>query len=382
MKVVVIIPSYNEKDNVGEMIKALAEVFPSIKKHQMQALYVDGNSPDGTADEIKKYQKKYSWLHLLVETKKEGLGMAYAKAMKYAMDKMGADWLMELDSDFQHPPQDIPRLVAEIDNGYDYILGSRYVDGGSIPKEWGFERKFLSVVGNLVARTLLIIPKIHDVTGGFKLAKVKGFMDEFDFDKLLSRSFAYKIHLLFYMVQKGAKIKEVPFAFGNRTSGESKIIKNEMQETLRVIFKLQMQNPKIQRFLKFGIVGVTGLTIQTTFFEIFGVFTNIFSPQAATAIGGELAIINNFILNNAWTFKEHKVLGSKMFLKFLQFNLSSLVALTIQFIILGIGQYVAKGDKLVIQVFYFGAILIILVINFYIYNKFIWKTSKKVPSQK
>src|SRR3989344_3791968 len=116
MKVVVIIPSYNEKDNVGEMIKALAEVFPSIKKHQMQVLYVDGNSPDGTADEIKKYQKKYSWLHLLVETKKEGLGMAYAKGMQYAMKELKADWLMEFDADFQHPPVSIPALVNEINN--------------------------------------------------------------------------------------------------------------------------------------------------------------------------------------------------------------------------------------------------------------------------
>jgi dolichol-phosphate mannosyltransferase len=381
MKVVVIIPSYNEKENVAEMIQALAKVFPTIKKHQMQVLYVDGNSPDGTANEIRKYQKKYSWLHLLVETKKEGLGMAYAKAMRYAMDKLKPDWLMEMDGDFQHPPADIPRLVAEIDHGYDYILGSRYVQGGSIPKEWSLERKFLSVVGNLVARVLLIVPQIHDVTGGFKLSKVRGFMDEFDFDKLLSRSFAYKIHLLFYMVQKGAKVKEVPFAFGNRTSGESKIIKNEMQETLRVIFKLQIKNPKIQRFLKFGVVGVIGLTIQTAFFELFGVFTNVFSPQVSTAIGGELAIISNFILNNIWTFREYKVIGIKVFLKFLQFNLSSLVALTIQFVILGIGQFVARGDKLIIQLFYFGAILIVLVVNFYIYNTFIWKTSKKEPNQ-
>lgn len=381
MKIVVIIPTYNEKENVGKMILALAEILPKIKKHQMELLYVDGNSPDGTASEIRKYQKKYSWLHLLVENKKEGLGKAYAVAMKYAMDELKADWLMEFDSDFQHPPQDIPRLVAEIDRGYDYILGSRYVKGGSIPKEWSLERKFLSVVGNLVARILLIVPQIHDVTGGFKLSRVNGFMDEFEFDKLLSRSFAYKIHLLHYMIQKGARVKEVPFVFGNRTSGESKIIKNEMQETLRVIFKLQMQNPKIRRFIKFGIVGSTGLTIQTTFFEVFGVFTNLLSPSVATALGGELAIISNFILNNAWTFKEHKVSGTRKLLKFVQFNLSSLLALTIQFIILSIGQYVAKGDKLIIQIFYFGAILIILVINFYVYNKFIWKTSKTVPNQ-
>ncbi len=364
------------------MIDTLAGIFAGIKNHDMQLLYVDGNSPDGTADIVREKQKKYPWLHLLVETKKEGLGRAYAKAMVYAIKELKADYLMEFDSDFQHPPADIPKMVAEIDHGYDYIIGSRYIPGGSIPKAWGFNRKFLSRVGNLVARICLVLPGIHDVTGGFKLARVKGFMDEFDFDKLLSKSFAYKIHLLFYMVQKGAKIKEVPFAFGARTAGESKIIKNEMQETLRVIFKLQITNPKIQRFFKFGIVGVTGLTIQTTIFEIFGVFTGILTPQIATVIGGEAAIISNFILNNAWTFKDHSVSGSKVIFKFIQFNLSSFIALAIQFVILGIGQFVAQGNKLIIQGFYFGAILIILVVNYYIYNKFIWKTSKKVPSLK
>jgi len=233
------------------------------------------------------------------------------------------------------------------------------------------------VVGNLVARILLILPTVHDVTGGFKLAKVQGFMNEFDFHTLLSKRFAYKIHLFFYMIQKGAKVKEVPFAFGNRDSGESKIIKNELQETLRVIFLLQLHNPKIQRFLKFGVVGGTGLTIQTIFFETTAVFYHLLAPSVATTIGGELAIISNFILNNAWTFSDHKVTGLKMVLKFLQFNMTSLLALGIQFVILRIGEYFARGNGLVIQVFYFGAIGMVLVVNYIIYNKFIWKTGKK-----
>lgn len=239
MKVVVIIPTYNEKDSTEAMVEALAKTFAAIKDHKMELLYVDGNSPDGTAEIIKQKQKKYPWLHLLLEKKKEGLGMAYAKGMEYAIDKLKADYLMEFDGDFQHRPQDLPKLVAQINYGYDYIIGSRYIKGGSIPGQWGINRKFLSVVGNLVARTLLILPKIHDVTGGFKLARVKGFMDQFEFNSLLSKSFAYKIHLLYYMVLKGAKIKEVPINFQPRNSGESKLIKNELQETLRVIFNLQ-----------------------------------------------------------------------------------------------------------------------------------------------
>lgn len=376
-KVVIVMPSYNEAQSVPRMVEAMAKILPAIKDHQVELLYVDDTSPDGTADIVRGLQKKYPWLHLLVNPKKEGLGAAYAAGMPYAMKELHADWLMEMDADFQHPPDDVPRLVAEINHGYDYIVASRYIPGGSIPAAWSFQRKFLSVVGNLVARVCLIMPKIHDITGGFKLSRVKGFMDEFDFKTLLSKRFAYKIHLFFYMVQKGAKVKEVPFAFGNREEGESKIIKNEMQETLRVIFLLQLHNPKIRRFFKFGIVGGTGLVLQTMIFEILGVFTKILTPSQATVLGGEVAIISNFTLNNLWTFRDYKVTGPKIILKFLQFNLTSLIALAIQFVILRIGEFFARGSSLIIQFFFFGAIAIVLVVNYYIYNKFIWKTKGK-----
>lgn len=377
-----VIPTYNEKANTSKMIESLAEIFAKMDKYDLNLLYVDGNSPDGTADVVKQYQKKYKWLHLLVETKKEGLGMAYAKGFQYAIKKLQADYIMEFDADFQHPLEKIPEMLAKADAGYDYVIGSRYIPGGSIPATWGVDRKLLSIVGNLVARTLLILPNVHDVTGGFKLSRVKGFMDQFEWDKLLSKSFAYKVHLLFYMVNKGAKIAEVPIAFGARSAGESKIIKNELQETLRVIFWLQVKNPKIQRFFKFGVVGGTGLVIQTAFFEFTSVFNHLLAPSIATIIGGEMAIISNFTLNNLWTFRDYQVTGIKILAKFVQFNLTSLIALGIQFVILRLGEAVARGSGLIIQFFYFGAIAIVLVTNYYIYNKFIWKTTKTVPSSK
>lgn len=374
MKVVVIIPTYNEVDNTGKMIETLAKVFPKIKDHQMNLLYVDGNSPDGTAEVIKSKQKKYKWLHLLIETKKEGLGMAYAKGMKYAIQKLKADYLMEFDGDFQHDPDDIPRLVAEINNGYDYIIGSRYIKGGSIPKEWGMDRKFLSVVGNLVARTLLVLPTIHDVTGGFKLARVAGFMDKFDFDKLLSRSFAYKIHIFHYMVQSGAKVKEVPIKFGNRTSGESKIIKNEMQETLRVIFLLQYNNPKLRKLFKFGTVGFAGFVVN---FILLRVFRNLgFREVVAWALSTEVAILNNFVFNNIWTFKEAQIGGAgKLISKFFQFNLSSVGAIIIQSVAGPIGVSIV-GKQWDFLVLAFVVAFLVLPYNYFMYNVFIWRTWK------
>lgn len=373
-KIVIIIPTYNEAKSTPKMVEALSEILHQIKKHDIHVLYVDDTSPDGTADIVKTLQKKHKWLHLLVNPTKGGLGLAYAKGMEYAMEKLKAEWIMEFDADFQHPPKDIPRLIAQIDNGYDYVVGSRYIPGGSIPKSWGFQRKFLSVIGNLVARVLLILPSIHDVTGGFKLSRVKGFLDEFNFSTLLSKSFAYKIHLFFYMVKKGAKVKEVPFAFSSRTEGESKIIKNEMQETLRVIFMLQYQNPSMRKLFKFGTVGFTGFVIN---FILLRVLRNVgLAERIAWILSTEVAIISNFALNNLWTFKQSKISGiGHTISKFLQFNVSSVGALAIQGIFgpIGVALIGEQWDFLVLA---FIVAFMVLPYNYFMYNVFIWKTWK------
>jgi len=145
---------------------------------------------------------------------------------------------------------------------------------------------------------------------------------------------------------------------------------------------LKWHNPKIRRFLKFAVVGGTGLTLQTLFFEITSVFTHILTPSVATVIGGEIAIISNFTLNNLWTFRDYQITGSKLIFKFIQFNLTSLIALIIQYVILRIGEIVASGSPIIIQFFYFGALVLVLITNYVIYNTIIWKTTKKDPSRK
>jgi len=237
-KIVVIIPTYNEAENTTRMIGELASVVNSVNNHDLHVLYVDANSPDGTSFVVREKQQSYPWLHLLVEPCREGLGVAYAKGMKHAMDELGADYLMEFDADFQHRPADILRLITAIGDGYDYVIGSRYVDGGATPDDWGFSRRLLSTCGCKFGRTALGLSEIHDITGGFKVSRVKGFMDSFNFDTLLSKSFAYKIHLLHYMIRRGAKVKEVPITFDKRVAGETKMSWRETQETLKVVFQL------------------------------------------------------------------------------------------------------------------------------------------------
>lgn len=236
-KIVVIIPTYNEIGHTRRMIEVvLDKVFPKIKNHEMILLYVDSHSPDGTWKLIKDQTKNYPGkLYLLDEGGKFGLGSAYIHGFRFAIDKLHADAVMEMDSDFQHDPNDVSRFVAEFDHGYDYILGSRYISGGSIPKEWGFDRKFLSIVGNFVYQSTLFMFDIHDFTTGFRLARVEGFLDNINFDKVFSKSFAYKTRLLYEMKKRGAKIKEIPIQFGLRETGDSKMTNNTFTESLKVI---------------------------------------------------------------------------------------------------------------------------------------------------
>lgn len=233
--VVVVMPTYNEKDNIGRMIDVLVgKEFPKIKDHEMLLLVVDDKSPDGTGDVVREKQKKFKNVYLL-EGPKAGLGAAYARGFRYAIDKLYADAVMEMDADFQHDPNDVPRFVEEFDKGYDYIIGSRYISTGSIPKEWTIDRKILSIGGNLFYQVSLLMWDVHDFTTGYRLARVKGFLETIDFDKVFSKSFSYKTRLLYEMKKRGAKTREIPIKFNLRTDGESKQTTNSIFDALKVI---------------------------------------------------------------------------------------------------------------------------------------------------
>ncbi|MGB9911251.1 MAG: glycosyltransferase [Microgenomates group bacterium] len=376
MKIIVIIPTYNEKENIQKMIDVLEEeIFPQIKNHQMEILVVDDNSPDGTADVVKEKMKKYSNIHLSLG-KKQGLGAAYKRGMKYAMEKMGAAAVIEFDADFQHDPRYIIDLVEKFDQGYDYVIGSRFVKGGSIPKEWSWYRKLLTIGGGLFSRFVLFFPqinKVKDVSTGLKLTRVKGVLDKVDFSQV-GNGFFYKTQILYQIVKNGAKIIEIPLKFKLREKGESKITFKEVINTFLGVIKLRLNDPTTIRFLKFAVVGFIGYIINALGLELF--YRLGLSPGPAAGLGAELAIISNFTLNNLWTFSEKRITGFKRIIwKFFQFNLTSLGAVILQWLVVGI---LAKifGDQwrqiyLVIAIGFF-----VIPYNYSMYNIFIWKTWK------
>lgn len=375
-KVVVIIPTYNEKENIGRMIDVLeAEIFPKIKTNQMEILVVDDKSPDGTAEIVRQKMKNFKNITLNLGNK-QGLGAAYKRGMEYAMKEMKADAVIEFDADFQHGPKYIIDLVEKFDKGYDYVIGSRFVGGGSIPKDWGIERKFLTIYGGLFSRFVLFFPninKVKDVTTGLKLTRVKNVLDKVDFSKI-ANDFCYKTQILYQIVNMGAKVIEVPLQFKTREKGETKMGFNNVIGTFKAIILLRLTDPKILRLIKFGTVGFIGYLVNAFFLYLFAKIG--FPEWAAWAASTELAIIVNFTLNNLWTFRIGKIVGSqKIALKFFQFNLTSSGALLIQTGVgtLGVSIFGPQYRQLLLP---FIVLFLVFPYNYFMANVVIWKTWK------
>jgi len=375
---VIVVPTYNEVEAIKEMVDHLVnKTFPQVQNWDCRILIVDGNSPDGTAAEVKKKMKKYKNVDLLVEKKKEGIGAAYVKGFRKAMKDHDADVIIEFDGDFQHPPETIPVMLSAIDNGYDYVLGSRKIKGGSNPEGWGFKRVFFSEIGGLVARTMMFFPfksffQITDPTSGLKASKVKGFVDTMDIDKLYSRKFAYKLEFLYKMVKLKAKVKEIPLKFGLRTTGESKIMPDTAKDIFRTAFLLRWHDEFTQKFLKFGTVGFVGYLINALSLALFADVL-AFPEWSSWLLATEMAIISNFTWNNIWTFKDEQFKEvTKLAAKFFQFNFTSAGALIIQTIA---GTVLTSLFGSQYRQFFLPFIIVFLVLpyNWLMYNKIIWK---------
>jgi len=246
MKIVIIIPTYNEQDSIGALVDAVRTETSLIKNHQIELLIIDGNSPDKTATIVQKKQSIDPSIHLIIEKQKKGLGAAYIHGMNYAMKTLGAEAVMEFDGDFQHDPKDIPKLIKQLDLGFEQIIGSRYIEGGTIPATWPLYRKLLSKIGNRIAKIGLSLPT-KDNTSGFKLTLLSKFADKLPLNekKILSLRHAYKIHLLHDLIYLDAKTIEVPINFLDRDNGLSKSTFSDVVESLKVVIILRWK-----KFLK------------------------------------------------------------------------------------------------------------------------------------
>lgn len=374
MKIVIVIPTYNEAQNIVKIIPAVLESCDKIPQHDCHILVVDGNSPDGTGGLVQEMSTENERVHLLMEKEKSGLGGAYIYAFNHAMQNMRADVIMEMDADFQHDPKEIPNFIKKLEEGYDYVIGSRFIKGGSIPKEWGLNRKFWSVGGNLFSKVVLGIYTVSDFTSGYKASRVRNYLDQLDLSSVRSKGFAYKIDLLYKIYKLGAKIAEVPIAFGLRDLGDSKMEQNNALDSLKVVLSIRINENK--NFFRFCAVGLCGLAVDTGLFNIFRI--TLFDSSLSAVVSGFLAMLVTFTLNNIWSFGERKITGiSKLIGTFAVYGASSLIPILFRSQLVDLFVK-ALGNTFVVANTGFGiGILLGLVWNYLVYSKLIWRQSEK-----
>ena len=229
-KILVIIPTYNEKENIEKIIKAIFEVCPSC-----DILVVDDNSPDGTGNIVKSLQKREKRIHIIEKRGKSGLGKAYITGFKYGLEK-SYEYLFEMDADFSHDPDDIPRFLDAIKEA-DLVIGSRYKNGVSVVN-WPISRLLLSYFANLYARFVGGIP-VQDLTAGFKCFRRK-VIESIDLNAILSDGYGFQIEMNYWAYRKGFKIKEIPVIFVDRRSGTSKMSKKIVWEAFFLVIRLRL----------------------------------------------------------------------------------------------------------------------------------------------
>ncbi len=220
-RAVVCLPTYNELENLEPMLRALGD-------KDVRVLVIDDNSPDGTGRLADRLAQELDYVDVLHRERKEGLGPAYLAGFRRALSD-GAELVLEMDCDFSHDPNDVPRLLAAVEQGADLALGSRYVPGGGV-RNWGLIRRVISAGGSLYARVLLGV-KVRDLTGGFKCYR-RAALEAIDLDGVASKGYAFQIETTYRVLRAGFKVVEVPITFADREVGGSKMSRAIVAEAI------------------------------------------------------------------------------------------------------------------------------------------------------
>ena len=233
LRATICLPTYNERDNLEPMLRALAEVL----RDGDRVLVIDDRSPDGTGELADRLAGELAFVDVMHRERKEGLGPAYIAGFRRVLAG-DAELVLEMDCDFSHDPADVPRLVAAAESGSDLVLGSRYVPGGSIPN-WGLARRAVSSAGNLYARIFLQSP-IHDLTGGFKCYR-RGVLETIDLGTVRSKGYAFQIETTYRTVRAGFRVTEIPITFVDRERGGSKMSRSIVLEAIWEVPRLRLR---------------------------------------------------------------------------------------------------------------------------------------------
>lgn len=395
MKITVIVPTYNESKNITDCIKLLTSVLNQINTiDDYNILITDAKSPDGTSDIVSKMAQSDPHIRLIIEKAKQGLGMAYIQAMEYAFESLGADAVITFDADMSHDANKIPQMINKLNEGYSYVIGSRYIKGGGIPDNWGLHRKLLSFFGNLYVRLVYWQYNISDFTSGFRALKKDVFMAIKD--KILTqRGYTFSISANLQAIRAGFKTAQVPYVFKDRVKGNSKMESSYMINAFIYVTQNKIMDLLEIRFLRVFIVGGIGASTQLItygliFYPAIEYFNLLNLPQhyyinnidfalrffVSQWMSIEIGVLTTFLINNAWSFKDKKLFGLKLLRGFVKTHLVVMGAILIQLMIAQTLEILFGGGILRHYIYIIIGILVGLIWNYYFYKKIIWKIHK------
>lgn len=319
MKISIIVPTYNERDNLEELFERISS---SLRGRAFEIIVVDDDSPDRTWEKAQELSQKYP-IRVLRRTKERGLSSAVIRGFEIAE----GDVFVVMDADLQHPPEVIPKLIEAIEKGADIAVASRYVKGGGV-ENWYWYRRVISKGAIMIGRVALPkIRNIKDPVSGF-FALRREVVENVELNPV-----GFKILLEILIKGRYGSAVEVPFTFGLRSAGESKLGQKQIFDYLRHLWRLMLWEGEVDRLVKFSIVGLSGIVVNEFFLWF---FVNFFGMNKflANLPATELAILNNFTWNDRWTFKDLK--RKPFHARILSFHLAALTGALVQWLIYGI----------------------------------------------
>jgi dolichol-phosphate mannosyltransferase len=319
VKTLIIIPTYNEQENIANLIESLR----NLKISNLEILVVDDSSPDGTGDIVTHESKKPGLaIHLLTQTTKGGLGKAYANGFQWAI-KHDYTHVISMDADFSHDPKYVPEML-KVDENVGIVIGSRYIKGGGIVG-WDTKRYLNSYGANIVTRIALGL-KPKDVTAGYK-RYTREFLESIDYKHIIASGYAFQVEMIYEAQNYGFSIVEIPIIFADRRVGQSKI-SGELKRSAKVVWKLTKKREGVRQFIKFCIVGAINTIVDWAFYAIFKTFIGSSTQtlkQIAKACSFVIAATSSYIMNRKWTFRSTDNQILKQAIKFIAISVGGLV---------------------------------------------------------
>jgi len=362
-----VIPTYNESQNIKDLVAALSKLLDEYLPRNYELIVVDDDSPDRTWEVAESLTSDYPHLKVIRRKGERGLSTAVIRGWQNA----GGEVLGVIDGDLQHPPERLVQLLAAIQSGADLAVASRHVDTGGV-SDWNVARRFLSRGAQLLGLIILpgVIGKVSDPLSGYFIVKRDAICD-----RPLS-PIGYKI--LIEVLARGQvfKVTEVGYIFQERQEGESKVTWKQYVEYISHLVRLRLSLGQFSRFMRFGLVGLSGVFVDMTVLYLLHDPSSLgWGLTRSKFIAGEIAIINNFFWNDAWTFKDlsgQQTAWKFKLKRFIKFNLVCLIGLGLNISLLNLFFNILHIHYLIAN---FLAIAIVTVWNFWINLKLSWRVT-------